>query len=345
MKKDLHRQINPQISIDESWNRRDTLFIDVRSQEEFSKGTIPGSSNIPLLDNEERETIGILYKHFGRQKAVEEGYSLFIPKLNYFDTSFGKIPKDRTVTVFCARGGMRSQVITSYMRYLGYQACQLEGGYKAYRNWVLDRLKRFRFEKPVIIHGKTGVGKTLVLNRLDNVLDLEGLADHRGSLFGGIGKNPASQKTFEANLLVTLEKLDNTRPVFIEGESRKVGDVSIPATIFQQMQSAVVILLEASIETRVQRTIEEYITRQPENLDSIRSTITLLEKDLGKKNIAMLLRLFDEENYHKCFETILLNYYDKKYSHSMKKLTVAKTINADHLDEACNEIRAFASSL
>lgn len=322
----------------------DQVVVDVRSPAEYNGGSFPGAINIPLLENEERESIGILYKHFGQIKAVEEGYDILNSKMDRFTGQFKQIPRDRLVIVYCARGGMRSQVVTSFLQHLGYNSRQLSGGYKAFRNWNLDKFDTFHFNFPFVLHGKTGVGKTLVLTKLENALDLEGLADHRGSIFGGIGKKPVTQKTFEANLLVDLEKLDNSKPIFIEGESRKIGDVSIPDPIFRQMKTARNILLEASIKTRVARTIEEYITRQPETIAHLKTIIGQLKSDLGKKQVANLIDLFDKEDYANCFEYILLNYYDRKYSHSMEKLEFSAIISTENVDEACREIQEHACS-
>lgn len=258
---------------------------------------------------------------------------------------FTTLEKDQPYTVYCARGGMRSQVITSFMRYLGLNAHQMLGGYKNFRKWNLNYLNSFQIQKPIILHGQTGVGKTLVLDHLKNTIDLEGCAVHRGSLFGGIGKQPVNQKTFEANLLLSLEKLDNSSPVFLEGESRKVGDCSIPDHLFQQMKKGKVILLEAPLNLRVERTVEEYITRQPEQKDAIRRTIFLLKNDLGNANITRLIDLFDGGNFGECFEYILTHYYDKRYSHSMKKLSIDAVVSAIDIDTCCKEISSVAVKL
>lgn len=345
MKKDLHLTTNPQISVEEAWNLQDHIVIDVRSPKEFQESTFPEAINLPLLEDQERETVGILYKHFGQKTAVEKGYGFLQEKMAEFEKATKVIPDAKNLTVFCARGGMRSQVVTALLRYMGHNAKQLTGGYKVFRNFTIDRLNTYRFQKPIVLHGKTGVGKTLVLNGLENVLDLEGLAEHRGSLFGGVGKNPVSQKTFETKLLKALEALNPERPVFIEGESRKVGNASIPDAIFRQMRSATNFLLEASIETRVSRTVKEYITDQPGLEPEIRSIIQQLKSDLGGKQLDQLLELFDSKDYASCFKAILLNYYDKKYTHSMKKLSFYATISTDEIEIACKEITNHAKAL
>lgn len=344
MKKDLHRQPSLQKTIDEVWNSQHTMIVDVRSPAEFEAGSIPGAENIPLLDDLERSLVGVLYKNYGQQSALEKGYEIFEPKTDGYLSCFKHLPAGREIAVFCARGGMRSQVVVSFLRANGFPAVQLSGGYKAFRAWTLKHFDQFRIRHPVILHGKTGVGKTLVLDRLPNTLDLEELAQHRGSLFGGIGKAPVAQKVFDAALLQRLTELDHTRAVFIEGESRKIGRINLPAALFKQMKSGRMVLLEASIETRARRTVEAYIQSQPAAIGEIRHTITRLEKDLGKKAVRRLLAEFDAGNYQSCFETILTEYYDRKYGFSMKQMTFELTVSSENLDAAAEEIAAFFTS-
>ena len=345
MNKDLHIQSNPQTTIEAAWQSQDTFFIDVRSPKEYASGHIPGAISIPLLENKEQESIGVLYKKFGQQKAIEKGYEYLDKKLQRFYRQFQDLPRDKSLIVYCARGGMRSQVVSSLLNHFSYNTYQLIGGYKAFRNWNLAEFDRVKIKFPIVLHGKTGVGKTLVLNRLENSLDLEGLAAHRGSLFGGIGKIPVTQKTFEANLLVELNRLDLSKPVFIEGESRKIGDVSIPHQIFSQMKSARSILLESSMTNRVSRTIEEYIDRQPDSIGEIKDTIKMLVVELGHKVVDDLVLKIDNRQYAECFEYILLNYYDRKYNHSMKQLHFEATVSTDDLDQAVEKLNNYAEKL
>jgi len=341
MKKDLHQQPSPQISIDEIWNRNDITIVDVRSPREFHEGSIPGARNIPLLNDLERSEVGTLYRQFGQQTAIEKGYELFEPRVSGILQQFAGVPCNQAVAVFCARGGMRSQIIVSLLQAHGYASRQVVGGYKAFRGWTLEALERFKIQKPVILHGKTGVGKTLVLNRLPNSLDLEGLADHRGSMFGGVGKTPVPQKAFDAALLKRLQELDNTRPVFIEGESRKIGRITLPSGLFRQMQEAPAVLLESSIETRARRTVDEYVTGLPHAVGQIREIIGRLVSDLGKRSVESLLLDFDREDYQACFKTILLEYYDRKYGYAMKNLSIDLVVSSEDLDAAARKIVAF----
>jgi len=341
MKKDFHETQNPAVDTEEIWNRPDITLIDVRSPLEFDEGHISGAVNIPLLDNTERKIVGILYKQYGHDKAVSRGYDILESKLSQLLQHFASVSKNHLTVVYCARGGMRSQVITSFLNDNAFNAKKLVGGYKSFRLWNINRLDNIKIEYPIILHGKTGVGKTLVLNEIENSLDLEGIAQHRGSLFGAVGKNPVSQKTFDVCLLNKLEELDLSRPVFIEGESRKIGNVMIPNNVFRQMKSGTSLLLEASIKTRVARTIDEYIIDKESYYPKIRDVIKLLERDLGNKNILNLLEQFDSGDYQSCFEYILLNYYDKKYGHSMKQLTFHETYSTENVKQTANKIQQY----
>ncbi|MCP4298275.1 MAG: tRNA 2-selenouridine(34) synthase MnmH [Proteobacteria bacterium] len=340
---EYHNKKNRTITIEETWNQSDIVVLDVRSQKEFLAGSLPNAHNLPLLDNEERSVIGLLYKRCGKGAAIEKGYGILSPKLKSLQQYFLKFSRSQKFVVYCARGGMRSNVITSLMCQLGYDSWQLVGGYKTFRNWLLKRLDSYEFHHLVVLQGVTGVGKTLVLNQLHNSVDLEGLARHRGSLFGGVGKEPENQKNFEAKLLLSLDRCDNTRSIVLEGESRKIGDVSIPANIHQQMKVGTIFLLEASIETRTRRTVEEYITKQNAAIPLIKEKIMLLKQDLGKKKIDDLLRLFDQKNYFDCFKSILLEYYDGKYQHSMGRLNIESKVDAEDVMMAARDIEKLVS--
>lgn len=341
MNRNYHQVPVETISTAEIWNNSQFTLIDTRSESEFAQGSIPDAINIPLLSDDERAIIGILYKHEGQNSAIEKGYELFEPKIQNYLNQFSALPSSKPIAVYCARGGMRSQIICSFLNRHGYSALQLEGGYKSFRQWNLKKLEEIVLNDPVVLHGQTGVGKTLVLERMDNVLDLEGLADHRGSMFGGIGKSPVSQKNFEAALLRRVEALDNSRPIYIEGESRRIGKVSIPATLFEQMKSARLLLLEASINTRVERTVHEYIDLYPDTIPTIRYTIQQLKPDLGAENVNRLLDRFDKGDYAWCFEFILLNYYDKKYNHALKQMNFELTVSTEDLAAAATRIQSF----
>ena len=237
--------------------RAGRTLVDARTPAEFAKGAIAGAVNIPLFSDGERAEIGSLYKQLGKHQAIDRGLELAGPRLQAFVQSFAPY-RAAPLVVYCARGGMRSQSVVALLASLGYQVQQLPGGYKAYRNYLLDRLEVLVPPRPVVLHGRTGVGKTLLLQRLHNVLDLEDIAQHRSSLFGAVNLQPRTQQNFEAVLMQRLEALDFSNPVWIEGESRKVGNALIPKSLRGAMRGAVCVLGTAPMETRVQRIIEAY---------------------------------------------------------------------------------------
>ncbi|MDH5559508.1 MAG: tRNA 2-selenouridine(34) synthase MnmH [Deltaproteobacteria bacterium] len=344
MREDLHLLKVEEISFEVANRIPGIRFIDVRSPSEFQDGAIPGAENIALLENAERETIGILYKNFGQPEAIREGYQLLKPKLEQLRNQFKSYENSSKTVAYCARGGLRSKVITSLLMSYGFKVCRLQGGYKAYRQWVLKGLDEIEFREPFLLCGQTGVGKTLVIERLDNALDLEGIAQHRGSLFGAVGKSPRKQKVFEGELFRQLSLLDLNRALFIEGESRKIGNLTIPRVVFEGMQKAKVILLEASIKTRTQRTIDEYIDEEGKNRPLIREIILKLKRSLGKDRIYWLVELFDRGEDHICFKYILENYYDRLYTLSLKGMNIMRRIDTEDIDMAVAELSEIAGN-
>lgn len=333
----LHIQHHDQLPVSDLF-KQPFQVVDVRSPAEYIEGSISGALNIPLLSNEERSLVGILYKKFGQKKALEEGYQILEPKLNVLKKWFEDVSVNKQIAVYCARGGMRSKVVTSLLKNWGYDAIQLSGGYKAYRKHILETLNSFKINHLFVLHGQTGVGKTLIINKLDNAIDLEGIAQHRGSLFGGIGKKPKTQKQFESGLYDRLLALDNTQPVFVEGESRKIGKVSLPHAFFSQLLSGSVILLNAPVSTRASRITEEYIHNQQNSSPEIKTIIGKLKTELGKKAVIDLQSKIDNSEYDECFQYLLENYYDKKYIHTINQLDVLHSIDAQDLDQAVSEI-------
>lgn len=244
----------------------DYFFIDVRTSKEFEESTIPGAINIPLFSNEERVIVGKLYTKVGQQEAIEKGYEFVqkrIPKL------LEKIRKhkNKKLVVFCWRGGMRSKSLAMLLESLGFDIRQLEGGYKAYRKYVMEKLENYKIKvKLIVLYGLTGSGKTKMLKQFMNALDLEGLAQHRSSLFGDIGLKPRSQKMFESLLLKRLEELNNEKYIITEGESRKIGNVIIPEAIFKGMQKGIKVKVEASMEYRIKNLVECYSNKEDKKI-------------------------------------------------------------------------------
>ena len=202
----------PSVSVEVALATKMTL-VDVRTAEEFAEGRIPDAQSLPLFDDLERAEIGTLYKQIGKDAAIVHGKQIMEPRAESFVASFQHL-KSEPFAIYCARGGMRSASVVRLLQNHGFQVQQMRGGYKMYRHHVLEQL-----EKPspylIVLHGQTGVGKTLLLNLLPDHLDLEGLAQHRSSLFGAIHKIPRTQKNFEALLLSQLSPVPTDRRIFI----------------------------------------------------------------------------------------------------------------------------------
>ena len=299
-------------------------FIDVRSPKEFAEDHIPEAINIPLFSNEERAIVGTLYKQVGKDVAIERGLEIVGEKLAEMMKDYSSY-KGKKLCVYCWRGGMRSGSVVSLLQNLNYDVVQLENGYKDYRRFVREQLETVAIPPLVILYGLTGSGKTEILEKLHNSIDLEGLAQHRGSIFGDIGKTVRSQKRFESLLLQRLLELQKEKMVFIEGESRKIGQTMIPLRLWTLMQQAQKGKVMCSTEERVERLYKDYCTGMDKEL--IIQKITLIEKYLGKRKAEELISLLEQNKVKEVIQDILLDYYDVLYKHTVDSKVYSFTIH------------------
>ncbi len=329
-------------------------IVDVRSPGEFARGAVFGAVNIPLFSNDERAEIGVLYRHLGKDSAIQRGLKHVGGRLPDFVGKFERF-KSQPLVVYCARGGMRSQAVVSLLQSLGFSVKRLEGGYKAYRNYLLAELGRLVPPGLIVIHGETGVGKTLLLDRLPNALDLEAAAQHRSSLFGGVGRAPRTQQQFETDLLARLLALDPSRTVWIEGESRKVGTVTIPDGLRLAMRDATCVLVTASVETRVTRIIAEYTGLDPAaavaGAELSAPVATQLEESLrclkpffGAARTEELVAQLRANDLRPLVRALLEEHYDPRYRHAMRHYQYSLTVSSEDLDVAAAELRAFGET-
>ena len=301
------------MKIDELYGK-DFVFVDVRSPAEFSEDHIPGAVNIPLFSNEERAIVGTLYKQVGKDVAISKGLEIVGEKLAEMMKEYSAY-MGKKICVYCWRGGMRSGSVVSLLQSLKYDVVQLENGYKDYRRFVREQLEVVAIPPLVILYGLTGSGKTEILEKLSNSLDLEGLAQHRGSIFGDIGKVVRSQKLFESLLLRRLFELQMEKMVFVEGESRKIGQTMIPLQLWELMQKAQKVKVVCPTEERVERLYKEYCTGMDKGL--IIQKIRQIEKHIGKKKAEELISLLEQNKIKEVIQDILLNYYDVLYTHTV----------------------------
>ena len=331
-----------EVSVKEALCEENTL-IDVRTAQEYEKGSIPDAFNYPLFDNLERAEIGVIYRKIGKNAAVVKGLEFFEPRIQQFLLSLTDL-KSKRLVVFCARGGMRSASVVRLLQSQGFQAAQLQGGYKSYRSYVLKQLR-----KPVppliVLHGRTGVGKTLLLKKLPDHLDLEEFAGHRSSLFGAINKMPQTQKNFEALLAKKILELPNTRPVFIEGESRKVGKVFIPQSLAEAMKYGTLVLLQASFDTRIRRIVEEYKICDEQTFLQTDSILQSMQKVLGKKKAEQLRQWLRKGEFENIVHVLLEEYYDPRYQHAMRMNEYALKLSAEDLNSAAEKLVRFRNGM
>lgn len=303
---------------------KDFVFVDVRSPKEFAEDHIPGSLSIPLFSNEERAIVGTIYKQQSKEEAMDKGMDIVAAKLPMMMQEYATL-KEKKLCIYCWRGGMRSGSVVGLLKRLEYDAVQLDGGYKDYRRYVREQLEKIPMPPFVVLYGLTGSGKTEMLQQLVNSLDLEGLAQHRGSIFGDIGLHPRSQKMFESLLLQRLLDLQKEDFIFTEGESRRIGRVVLPERLWKHMQEGKKVKVICTIQERVDRLYKEYCHTPDKQL--LAKKIQYIQKYLGEENVRELLLLLEQENVRVVIEQILLRYYDRLYSHTVDKKEYAAEVH------------------
>ncbi|MDR2613981.1 MAG: tRNA 2-selenouridine(34) synthase MnmH [Candidatus Accumulibacter sp.] len=312
--------MNPLVPLAEL-GRFDSI-IDVRTPLEFAEDHIPGAENAPVLSNEERAAVGTMYKQVSPFEATRYGAALAARNIAaHLETLFADRPINWKPLIYCWRGGKRSGAVTAWFRMIGWKAGQLEGGYKVYRHHVLERLGalpgRFSFR---VLAGLTGSGKTRLLRALAEcgaqTLDLEALARHRGSLLGSLpGEAQPSQKGFDTRLMQALEALDPAHPVFVEAESRKIGEVQLPDALMRALADAACIRVEAKIDDRVAFLCEDYATLfdAPE---SFKSLLSCLVGQHGHQRVGHWHELVNAGAKAELFRELIERHYDPAYRRS-----------------------------
>lgn len=306
------------------------LLLDVRSPSEYAHAHIPGALSLPLFTDEERKEVGTTYKQVSREQAIKIGLDYFGPKMRQMVETVEHLVREKakgkdgagepgrplkTLCIYCWRGGMRSAAVSWLMNLYGFKVYTLNGGYKAFRNHVLQTFERpFPFS---IIGGFTGSGKTELLHAMESqgerVIDLEGLASHKGSAFGNIDMpRQCTQEMFENRLAVLLsaamDKEDNT-PIWLEDESQRIGNINLPHALWNTMRRAPVYFLEIPFEERLHHLVEEYGCL---NRAQMLHAVQRISKRLGGVEAKKVTAYLEEDNIPEAFR-ILLQYYDKRY--------------------------------
>lgn len=292
-------------------------IIDVRTPLEFAEDHLPGAFNVPILTNEERVEIGTIHKHQGPQQARRRGLELTCGRFGTMVAEIAAHAEGRPILVYCWRGGLRSLSMAILLEMSGYPVVQLRGGYKAFRNHVIHYFDDFKPPAPlIVIHGMTGTGKTTYINGLDQrnwtSIDLEGLACHRGSAFGEVGLTQAlSQKHFETLLWDAFRKAPAAHPIVLEGESQRIGRISLPGNMYTVMAASCKVWCCASLDTRVHRLAVEYA--REEYREPMAAALERIRKKLGgaiHTELAGMLASWDIEGLGR---GLIEHYYDKLY--------------------------------
>ena len=329
--------------------------IDVRSPAEFAEDHIPAAANHPVLDDAERARIGTLYAA-SRFEARRLGAALVARNIAaMLETAFVKHGREWRPLVYCWRGGQRSRALTQVLNEVGWRAVQLEGGYRAYRRQVVVDLARLpqrcRF---VVICGLTGSGKSRLLAALERAgaqtLDLEGIARHRGSLLGDLpGNSQPSQKSFESQLCAALERLDPSRPVFVESESRRIGSVQMPDALLAQMRMGRALTLVTPLAQRVALLKDEYAHFLADPAPLVASLRPLAERH-GKPTIARWQAMAAAGDWDGLVAALLEAHYDPMYARSLGRnypsscdgrVVEARTVSWEAFAALAAEVRAM----
>jgi len=298
--------------------RQHIPLVDVRSPGEFAEGHIRGAHNIPLLNDDERVAVGTTYKQQGQQMAIKEGFRLVGPRLLNIIEETERIAQGKEILVHCWRGGMRSNNFSQFVGMAHVKTQTIIGGYKAYRQIALES-----FKKPlqiILLTGCTGSGKSEILRELaaqgEQILDLESLATHKGSAFGGLLMPPQpTTEQFQNDLFEEILKLDLSRRVWVEDESIAIGKIFLPKELWQNMNQSPLVQMDVAKEVRINRLVNEYGPADREEFLRIMIKVT---KKLGGQHFNAAKEKLWQGDMASTID-ILLNYYDKAYLNSIDK--------------------------
>ncbi len=322
--------------------------VDVRSPKEFNDMTIPGSINIPIFNDEERAEVGTLYKQVGKEEAMDRGLAIFSAKLPTFIHTFKQI--NTPITIFCWRGGMRSKTAVTVLELMNVHVNRLSGGVRSYRQWVLSELDKQEFRPHIyVLNGHTGIGKTLILKLLHEngypIIDLEGMANHRGSIFGHIGRRPNNQKTFESLLVHKMLQYAHMPYVVLEGESKRIGKVSLPEFLYNKKERGTQIFIHVPFEERVHNILQDY---QPWKYpEAFKEAFHIIKKRIPFSVAEDMRSSLQNGQYTITVKLLLEHYYDPRYEYTEEHLLSndVYSIEADTTREAAKKVQTLIDQL
>ena len=339
----------PSISFEEALALKDeqAIIVDTRTPKEYKEGHVVDAISIALMSDYQRHIIGKTFKEVSPAAAIKKGWEMFSPLIQDYLAQYNE-HKDKTIFVYCWRGGMRSRIVVNILNKNGFNAVQIFGGYKRYMNDIVWRgLAEFAKHyqpKFIVLFGNTGTRKTEILNALETqcfpVVDLEGLAGHRSSVYGGVGLIQKSQKMFSALLYHKLESFKECKYIFVEGEAHKVGDIHLPLFIIERINSDVKVLVRATMETRIQHLKNEYL-KTDDAVGQLHQATDVVSKYAGKKNADMLHQMLYDGDFDGFTEWLLVNFYDIRYRFNKKGHTYALEVDSDGIEDCCTKLREF----
>lgn len=310
-----------------NWKDGRLVIIDVRSPSEFLEDHIPGAVNLPVLSDDERSRVGTLYKenNFEAKKLgarlISKNISVILEFLDDLDAenkSSSQSKSETSFVIYCWRGGMRSTSLYTVMDLIGYRTFILNGGYKAYRQWVNDYLKNLKLQNVLVLHGPSGTGKTKILEQLKDVkifpINLEKFANHNGSVFGGRDSGQPSQKFFETNLVKKLLEADRSGLFIFEGESRKIGKLNLPETLNSILLQAKRIWIELPLAKRAEYIASEYQFTEEE----FKTKLKYLRRNIPSEIIKEIESLFIGREFENVASLLLEYHYDPLYKKAFK---------------------------
>lgn len=322
-------------------------LIDVRAPVEFSQGAFPSAINLPLMNDDERQKVGLCYKQHGNEAAVKLGHQLVndITRAPRVASWAAFMDENPSALLYCFRGGMRSKISQQWLKESGINIVRLKGGYKSFRRYLINYLDFFpellekKNIKPIVLGGRTGSGKTLAIHKLQNAIDLEGLAHHRGSAFGRHATPQPTQINFENNLAMALIRFMETQPnqLIIEDEGRNIGSVNFSKPLFDCLKSGERVIVDTPLQKRIDITLDEYVIEAQQeytNIDAwtefMRAAFERIKKRLGGERHKRVMQAFDAamqqqlltgstEPHQAWIEILLTEYYDPMYDYQMQK--------------------------
>lgn len=303
-------------------------MIDVRAPSEYARGALPGAVNLPLLNDEERAAVGTTYKRRGRAAAIELGHRLVCGEAKRARVEVWRafVEAHPDAAIYCARGGLRSEIAQNWLAEAGVRQARVAGGFKALRRHCLDVIERVGERRFVLVGGRTGAGKTSVVRSAAVHIDLERLANHRGSAFGGLPTPQPPPVAFENAMAVELMRLPIEEPVVLEDESRTIGRLAIPERLYQGMQGAPIALIEADDATRAENIYREYVLEAQQPRSHLAASLERIERRLGGVRHTEIKALMDQAfdagaaawPLHRRWIVRLLNdYYDPMYDYQL----------------------------